>query len=129
MKDIKSTILLLIIIGLAGYNIFFTKQLKTDVEGYNAKIDSIQTEIDSVQIVNKQLDEHIFKIHSEILTIDKDITKVENKITTIKEKTNEKVNNVDNYAIHDLYKFFADRYENQAGLDSTAKSVDSKTRN
>ena len=129
MKDIKSTILLLIIIGLAGYNIFFTKQLKTDVAGYNAKIDSIQTEIDSVETVNKQLDEHIFTIHKEIVNINKDINQVENKITTIKEKTNEKVNHVDNYVIHDLDKFFADRYENQTRLDSTAKSSNSKTRN
>jgi peptidoglycan hydrolase CwlO-like protein len=127
MRDIKSTILLLIIIGLAGYNIFFTKQLRTDIDGYNSKIDSIQTEVDSVVLVNKELDRHIDKLHQEVLIVDKNVTSVQNKITTIKEKTNEKVNNVDNYAIHDLYQFFSNRYEN--GLDSSVKSSGSKTSN
>lgn len=127
MRDIKSTILLLIIIGLAGYNIFFTKQLRTDIDGYNSKIDSIQTEVDSVVLVNKELDRHIDKLHQEVLIVDKNVTSVQNKITTIKEKTNEKVNNVDNYAIHDLYQFFSNRYEN--GLDSSVKSSGSKASN
>ena len=127
MRDIKSTILLLIIIGLAAYNIFFTKQLRTDIDGYNSKIDSIQTEVDSVVLVNKELDRHIDKLHQEVLVVDKNIVNVQNKITTIKETTNEKVNNVDDYAIHDLYQFFSNRYEN--GLDSSAKSTGGKTRN
>jgi peptidoglycan hydrolase CwlO-like protein len=127
MRDIKSTILLLVIIGLAGYNIFFTKQLRTDIDGYNSKIDSIQTEVDSVVLVNKELDRHINKLHQEVVVIDKNIAVVTKKITTIKEETNEKVNNVDNYAIHDLYQFFSNRYEN--GLDSSAKSSGGKASN
>lgn len=127
MKDFKSTLLLIIIIGLVGYNIFFLKEMKTDVKSYNLKIDSIQRDIDSVVIANKLLDTHLKTIHNEIVLIDKDINTVQTNIKTIKETTNEKVSNVDNYAVHELYQFFTDRYENR--LDSTSKNSNSKTGN
>lgn len=127
MKDFKSTLLLIIIIGLVGYNIFFLKEMKTDVKSYNLKIDSIQHDIDSVVIANKLLDTHLKTIHNEIVLIDKDINTVQTNIKTIKETTNEKVSNVDNYAVHELYQFFTDRYENR--LDSTSKNSNSKTGN
>jgi septation ring formation regulator EzrA len=127
MKDFKSTFLLIVIIGLVGYNIFFLKEMKTDVKSYNSKIDSIQVDIDSVVSANKLLDENLKNIHSEITLIDKDINKVQTNIKTIKETTHEKVRNVDNYAIDELYQFFANRYETR--IDSTFKSTGSKTGN
>lgn len=127
MKDSKSTFLLIIIIGLVAYNIFFLKEMKTDVNSYNTKIDSIQVGIDSVVSANKLLDENLKTIHTEIALIDKDITNVQTNLKTIKANTNEKVSNVDNYAISDLHQFFTNRYEN--GNDSTAKSSNSKVSN
>ena len=127
MKDFKSTFLLIVIIGLVGYNIFFLKEMKTDVKSYNSKIDSIQVGIDSVVSANKLLDENLKNIHNEITLIDKDINKVQTNIKTIKETTHEKVRNVDNYAIDELYQFFANRYETR--IDSTFKSTGSKTSN
>ncbi len=127
MKDFKSTFLLVIIIGLVGYNIFFLKEMKTDVKSYNSKIDSIQRDVDSVVIVNKLLDENLKNIHNEITLIDKDINKVQTNIKTIKETTHEKVRNVDNYAIDELHQFFTNRYETR--IDSTFKSTGSKTGN
>jgi septation ring formation regulator EzrA len=127
MKDFKSTFLLIVIIGLVGYNIFFLKEMKTDVKSYNSKIDSIQVDIDSVVSANKLLDENLKNIHNEITLIDKDINKVQTNIKTIKETTHEKVRNVDNYAIDELYQFFANRYETR--IDSTFKSTGSKTSN
>jgi len=56
MKNGNVSFLLLVLICLLGYNIYSTKQLKTDVEMYNQKIDSIQHNIDSVVLVNKNLD-------------------------------------------------------------------------
>ena len=127
MKDFKSTFLLIVIIGLVGYNIFFLKEMKTDVKSYNSKIDSIQVDIDSVVSANKLLDENLKNIHNEITLIDKDINKVQTNIKTIKETTHEKVRNVDNYAIDELYQFFTNRYETR--IDSTFKSTGSKTGN
>jgi prefoldin subunit 5 len=89
-------------------------QLKTDIEMYNKKIDSIQHNIDSVVTVNKNLDIKIDSISSEIGLLDTDITSVNTNIKNIKVKTNEKVNSVNKFNFSDLNKFFTDRYESDS---------------
>lgn len=123
MNLIKNIILVVLII-LVGYNLFTNNKIRTDVEAYNRKIDSLQNEIDSVETANKVLDGHIEKVDDEINVVETRITTINKNITEIKTHTNEKVNAVSDYTIHDLLKFFSDRYEN--GLDSTSKSTDSK---
>ena len=110
-KDRVGSFLLLVLICLVGYNIFSTKQLRTDVESYNQKIDSIQNDIDSVILVNEQLDAHIDQIHKNVTILDNNIDNVQTNIKTIKSKTNEKVDAVNEFTFSDLSKFFSDRYE------------------
>ena len=130
MKLNKTYILILIVAGLAIYSLFESHNIKTDVASYYRKIDSLQTEIDSLDKENAQLDSHIAGVDNEINKIEGDVVNVNKNITVIKNQTHEKVNAVNDYTIHDLIKFFSDRYEgggsNQNGLDSTAKSTDSK---
>jgi peptidoglycan hydrolase CwlO-like protein len=114
MKNQNISFLLLVLICLLAYNIFSTKQLKTDIEMYNQKIDSIQHNIDSVVLVNKNLDIKIDSIYSEIGLLDTDITSVNTNIKNIKVKTNEKVNSVNKFNFSDLNKFFTDRYESDS---------------
>lgn len=114
MKNQSVSFLLLVLICLLGYSIYSTKQLKTDIEMYNQKIDSIQHNIDSVVIVNKNLDIKIDSISSEIGLLDTDITSVNKNITNIKVNTNEKVNSVNKFNFSDLNKFFTDRYESDS---------------
>lgn len=102
--------LLLIILCFLGYSIFATKQLKTDIQMYNQKIDSIQHNIDSVILINKHLDTKIDSIYSEIEVLDTNIESVQTNITNIKVKTNEKVNSVNQFNFSDLTKFFSERY-------------------
>jgi peptidoglycan hydrolase CwlO-like protein len=123
MKIIKNIILVVLIIGVA-YNLFTNNGIKTDVAMYNHKIDSIQKEIDSVQNENKKLNDHIAQVDNEISKVEGNVTNVYKNITEIKNQTHEKVSAVNDYTIHDLIKFFSDRYEN--GLDSTIKTTDSK---
>ena len=123
MKYIKNIILVVLIV-LVGYNLFINNGIKTDVEAYNRKIDSLQHEIDSVENNNKVIDGQIAKVDDEINVVETRITTINKNITEIKTHTNEKVNAVSDYTIHDLIKFFADRYEN--GLDSTSKSTNSQ---
>jgi peptidoglycan hydrolase CwlO-like protein len=123
MKIIKNIILVILIIGVA-YNLFTNNGIKTDVAMYNHKIDSIQKEIDSVQNENKKLNDHIAQVDNEISKVEGNVTNVYKNITEIKNQTHEKVSAVNDYTIHDLIKFFSDRYEN--GLDSTIKTTDSK---
>ena len=123
MKIIKNIILVILIVGVA-YNLFTNNGIKTDVAMYNHKIDSIQNEIDSVEKENTKLNEHIAQVDGEITKVEGNVTNVYKNITEIKNQTHEKVSAVNDYTIHDLIKFFSDRYEN--GLDSTSKGTDSK---
>ncbi len=73
MKINKTNILLVLIACLAGYTIFQSQGIKTDVAGYNAKIESIQKEIDSVQVENHKITEQIVTIDKEIGVVDHNI--------------------------------------------------------
>ena len=129
MKINKTLILVLIVGAIALYALFETNSIKTDVEGYYHKIDSLQNEIDSVENANKVLDSHIATVDNEITKIEGDVVTVNKNINVIKNQTHEKVKAVNDYTIHDLIKFFSDRYESNVGetrLDSTFKSTDSK---
>jgi predicted nucleic acid-binding Zn-ribbon protein len=123
MKNNKFYILVFVVIGLLLYNLYTMKQVKTDINSYNEKIDIIGKEIDSVQGLNKELDNKILSLHSEIKLIDGDITRVQNNITTIRENTDEKINSVDAFTFSELQKFFANRY------DSIVERAGSKTGN
>lgn len=111
MKN-KSNILLVLITILAAYSIFQGSKIRTDVAGYNAKIDAIQKEIDSVQMENKKLNEQISMIDKEIDKVDGQINGVTKNLTIIKSQTDEKIDSVNNYNFSDLEKFFTDRYKN-----------------
>jgi peptidoglycan hydrolase CwlO-like protein len=108
----KQNILLIIIAGLAAYSIFQSSGIKTDIAGYNAKIDSIQNEIDSVQSENHKITEQIVTIDKEIDKVDANVNNVTKNITIIKNQTHEKIDSVNNYNFSDLEKFFSDRYKN-----------------
>ena len=110
-KDKDSIILLVIIAGLVGWNIFTTNTIKTDVKSYEKKIESIQTKIDSSQIVNKQIDTKIGEVKENVTTITNEIHHIDKNITVIKKQTDEKVNNVDNIPDSELELFFTNKYE------------------
>ena len=129
MKINKTYIFLAIVAGLAVYSLFQNASMKTDVAGYYRKIDSLQKEIDSVEVVNQQIDNHITQVDNEITNVENRVVKINNNINEIKNQTHEKVSAVNDYTIHDLIKFFSDRYESnisEARHDSTVKTTDSK---
>lgn len=122
-----TNLLILICIAFVGFTFLNMKELKTDIKGYNEKIDNLTKEIDSVQQLNKQLDDRIASLHSELELIDSDIDRVQNGITNIRKNTNEKVNNVDSFTFDELIKFFTDRYGERLGGE--VGSSDSETSN
>jgi peptidoglycan hydrolase CwlO-like protein len=103
------------------------REMKTDIAGYNEKIDNLTNEIDSVQQLNQELDDRIASLHSELELIDSDIDRVQNGITNIRKNTDEKVNSVDMLTFNELVKFFTDRYGERLGGE--VGSSDSETRN
>jgi septal ring factor EnvC (AmiA/AmiB activator) len=110
-KDKDNIILLVIIACLIGWNIFTTNTIKTDVKGYDKKIESIRTKIDSSQIINKQIDTKIGEVKENVTTITNEIHHIDKNITVIKKQTDEKVNNVDNIPDSELELFFTNKYE------------------
>lgn len=110
MKNSLIGVLFLIIIGLFVYNIVATNEIKTDVKKYQNSIDSIQTKIDSVSLINKELDNRLAELDTNITEITQEIELVDNNINVIKKKTNEKVASVDNLGNDELQHFFTDKY-------------------
>jgi archaellum component FlaC len=110
-KDKDSIILLIIVVVLIGWNIFTTNGIKTDVRGYEKKIDNIQTKIDSSQVVNKKIDTKIGEVKENVTTITNEINHIDKNITVIKKKTDEKVNSVDTIPDSKLELFFTNKYE------------------
>ena len=115
MKVNKQTVLLIIIACLAAYSIFQGHGIKTDVAGYNAKIDSIQNEIDSIQDVNTALTQQIVTIDKEIDKVGGDINNVTKNITIIKKQTNEK-----NYN-HTIGSCYELRFKCSSAITNTRK--------
>ena len=68
-KNKDGVILLVIIACLVGWNIFTTNTIKTDVKGYEKKIENIQIKVDSAQVVNKQINTKIGEFTNTILYI------------------------------------------------------------
>jgi len=106
-----TNMLIIICMIFLAYTLFNVRGLKTDIDGFNEKIENIGKEIDSIQTMNNELDELISNLHSELELIDGDINKVQNNIYTIRRNTDEKTNSVDKLNISELQEFFTKRYD------------------
>jgi len=115
MEDVtkdKDNIILLVIIGaLVGWNIFTTNSIKTDVKGYEKKIENIGVKIDSSNVVNKNINDKVGEVKENVEIITNDIRHIDKNITVIKKQTDEKVNDVDNIPDSELELFFTNKYE------------------
>ena len=110
MLQNKQNILLIIVVALLGYSIFITNSIRTDVKGYERRIDSVQTKIDSAQVINKQIDIKIDSVKENVVAITKEIHHIDNNITIVKKQTDEKINTVDKFSNAELEFFFTNRY-------------------
>ena len=110
-KDKDNIILLVIIAGLIGWNLFMTNTIKTDVKGYEKKIDLIQTKVDSAKVINEHIDDKVGEVKENVTNITNDIRHIDKNITLIKKQTNEKVNSIDTIPDSELELFFTNKYE------------------
>jgi translation elongation factor P/translation initiation factor 5A len=108
----RQNILLGIIIVLVLWNILNTNGIKTDVKSYKEKIENIQVEVDSAQLINKEMDEKVLVIKESVNSITKEIYEIDNNIETVKEQTNEKVISVGFIGNVELERLFSERYPN-----------------
>ena len=110
MKFTKQDGLLILIGILVLLNIFNTNKIKTDIKGYEDKIESLQVKVDSASVINKMLDNKMDSVNTHVTEITNEINHIDNNISVIKQKTNEKINIVDTNTASELEQFFTDRY-------------------
>lgn len=110
MLQNKQNILLIMVVALLGYNIFTTNSIRTDVKGYEQRIDLVQTKIDSAQVINRQIDIKVDSVKENVVSITKEIHHIDNTITIVKKQTDEKINTVDKFSNAELEFFFTNRY-------------------
>ena len=114
MQDITQgrvqQILLIIIAALVAWNIFTTNSIRTDVKGYKAEIEMLQTKVDSAKVIDQQLVVKIDSVKSNVTVITKEIHQIDKSITIIKKQTDEKSNTVDKFSNAELEFFFTNRY-------------------
>ena len=108
-KD-KQNILLILVVVLIGYSIFNTNSIRTDVKGYKAEIELLQTKVDSAKVVNQQIDTKIDSVKQNVVTITKEIHHIDSTITIVKKQTDEKINTVNKFSNAELEFFFTNRY-------------------
>ena len=121
INSAKVLVLLLIILWL-----LFRNNGEEYVLEYQAKIEALNSKIDSLHNINDDLTYKIDTLNTQILSLDKEINNQDNLIKNLRIKTNEKVRAVDNFNDDELYQFFTERYRQY--LDSIG-STDSKASN
>lgn len=110
IKNNGQTILLLILIGFVVYNFFYTQDIKTNINMYKSRVKSLNVEIDTLKSINSNIDIKLNGVNDNIIQINDEIGKVDTDIKKFKQKTNEKINSVDDYTFNELEQFFTDRY-------------------
>ena len=110
IKNNGQTILLLILIGFIVYNFFYTQDIKTNIDMYKSRVKSLSVEIDTLKSINSNIDIKLNGVNDNIIQINDEIGKVDTNIEKFKQKTNEKINSVDDYTFNELERFFTDRY-------------------
>ena len=111
IKINTQTLLLLIIVGFVVYNFFSSQDIKTNVESYENKIETLEEEIDTVVMVNNKIDIKLLSVDENINKLSQDIGIIDKNIQNFKQKTNEKINSVDSYTFNELEQFFTNRYD------------------
>ena len=106
----EQRILIYALIILMGYNLFNTNGISTNVKKYKNEISGIEQKIDSVNILNKQLDGKITGLHSQLELIDLDITNVEANLISIQKQTKKQQEVIETYSTNELQQFFIERY-------------------
>lgn len=104
------TILLLIIVGFVVYTFYNSTQIKTNIDEYKNKIETIGTEIDSINNLNTLLDDKLNIVNTNIISINNEIESVDDELKKLKKKRDEEVDSVDDYSFNELEQFFAERY-------------------
>lgn len=110
MKTIKTILISAFVLFITYWILFVITPASNLAEQTYKKIDSLNHNIDSLEIENKILDSSIINYTHQIDNIDNSIDRIKNEKTTIKEIYHETITNVDHYDNSQLDSFFTNRY-------------------
>ena len=113
----NQNIIIYVVAALLVYLIFTTNGIKTDIKGYRNLIENIQTEIDSAQVVNHEIDTKIDSVTHKVVTVTNEINQINKTITIVKKQTDEKANNIDKLSDNELELFFTSRYKDSLSTE------------
>jgi archaellum component FlaC len=113
----NQNIIIYLVAALLVYLIFTTNGIKTDIKGYRNLIENIQTQIDSAQVVNREIDTKIDSVTHKVVTVTNEIHQINKTITIVKKQTDEKANNIDKLSDNELELFFTSRYKDSLSTE------------
>ena len=90
------------------------------VEEYNAKIEALESKVDSLHNINDDLTFKIDTLNGQIQNLDQEIYLKYNRINNLKYEISTKVDAVDDFNDDELERFFTERY--RSIIDSIAKT-------
>ena len=90
------------------------------VEEYNAKIEALESKVDSLHNINDDLTFKIDTLNGQIQNLDQEIYLKNNRINNLKYEISTKVDAVDDFNDDELERFFTVRY--RSIIDSIAKT-------
>ena len=90
------------------------------VEEYNAKIEALESKVDSLHNINDDLTFKIDTLNGQIQNLDQEIYLKNNRINNLKYEISTKVDAVDDFNDDELERFFTERY--RSIFDSIAKT-------
>jgi len=103
-------IIITVLLGIMGY-ILFIQTTPDYVKKYENEIETLDKKVDSVLGLNNDLIENIKSLNYQIDSLNIKIISKTGEIIRLKNKTNEKVIDVDNFNDDELIKFFTERYK------------------
>ena len=90
------------------------------VEEYNAKIEALESKVDSLHNINDDLTFKIDTLNGQIQNLDQEIYLKNNRINNLKYEISTKVDAVDDFNDDELERFFTERY--RSIIDSIVKT-------
>jgi predicted RNase H-like nuclease (RuvC/YqgF family) len=116
-------VIVAIILGILVASLYIRRELsrkqRETVQTQEVIIDSLKTSIDSMAIVNKELEEQLLDIQYKTAALNLLIEENEQQISNLKKRKHEKATAVSKYSSNELIEFLSKRYSSDQ-TDSTS---------
>lgn len=110
-KDKIPYLIIIILVVVCTFLYFRGNHKQTDIDVSKHKIDSLQKEINYIQIINDSIHQDILAAYAENEWYNDQIINLKKQLSNEKHKTQDMVDRVDAWSDNDLRWFFTNRYK------------------